>query len=83
MADSLPFRADHIGSLLRPEPLLEARRQRDAGTVGESELRAIEDEAIAAALAGQHESGIDVITDGAGRRRGLGGEEPRRQLRCR
>jgi len=63
------FRADHIGSLVRPEPLLEARRRRDAGTTTADELRAVEDEAIAAAVKGQQDSGIDVITDGEFRRR--------------
>ena len=69
MADTPMFRADHVGSLLRPERLLQARRGRDAGTVSDSELSAIEDEAIAAAVAGQQETGIDVITDGEFRRR--------------
>ena len=36
MADSPPFRADHVGSLLRPESLLEARRRRDAGTIDDN-----------------------------------------------
>jgi 5-methyltetrahydropteroyltriglutamate--homocysteine methyltransferase len=63
------FRSDHIGSLLRPEPLLAARRRRDAGTITADELRAVEDDAIAAAVKGQQEAGIDVITDGEFRRR--------------
>jgi 5-methyltetrahydropteroyltriglutamate--homocysteine methyltransferase len=63
------FRADQVGSLLRPEPLLEARRRRDAGTIGAAELRPVEDEAIAAAVARQQDTGIDVITDGEFRRR--------------
>jgi 5-methyltetrahydropteroyltriglutamate--homocysteine methyltransferase len=63
------FRADHVGSLLRPERLLEARRGRDTGTITASELRAAEDEAIAAAVRRQRESGIDVVTDGEFRRR--------------
>jgi len=62
------FRADHIGSLLRPEPLLEARRRRDAGTISDGELRTVEDEAIAAAVKGQQDAGVDVITDGEFRR---------------
>ena len=68
MAASPAFRADHVGSLLRPAALLGARRGRDAGTVKAGELRAIEDEAIAAAVAGQQEAGIDVVTDGEFRR---------------
>jgi 5-methyltetrahydropteroyltriglutamate--homocysteine methyltransferase len=69
MANSPRFRADHVGSLLRPEALLEARRRRYTGTIGAGELRALEDEAIAAAVAGQQEAGIDIITDGEFRRR--------------
>ncbi len=63
------FRADHVSSLLRPEPLLAARRRRDADTITAGELRAVEDEAIAAAVKGQQESGIDVVTDREFRRR--------------
>ncbi|MBT7361070.1 MAG: 5-methyltetrahydropteroyltriglutamate--homocysteine S-methyltransferase, partial [Rhodospirillaceae bacterium] len=37
-----PFRAEHIGSLLRPAALLDARQRRDAGDITEQELRAIE-----------------------------------------
>jgi 5-methyltetrahydropteroyltriglutamate--homocysteine methyltransferase len=63
------FRADHVGSLLRPEGLLTARRRREAGAISADELRAAEDEAIAAVVKRQQESGIDVITDGEFRRR--------------
>ena len=41
-----PFRADHVGSLLRPARVLEARRKKAAGELSAEELRAIEDEAI-------------------------------------
>jgi 5-methyltetrahydropteroyltriglutamate--homocysteine methyltransferase len=63
------FRADHIGSLLRPEALLQARRGHDAGQVSDTELQAAEDAAITAAVRLQEESGISVITDGEFRRR--------------
>jgi len=63
------FRADQVGSLLRPESLLDARRRRDAGAITAGELRAVEDQAISAAVSRQQESGIDVITDGEFRRR--------------
>ena len=63
------FRADHVGSLLRPPALLEARRHREDGTLGAEDLRAVEDEAIAAAVKGQQDAGIDVVTDGEFRRR--------------
>ncbi|HEX4290953.1 MAG TPA: cobalamin-independent methionine synthase II family protein [Trebonia sp.] len=63
------FRADHVGSLLRPERLLAARRRREAGEIDDARLRAIEDAAIEHAVARQIESGIDVVTDGEFRRR--------------
>jgi 5-methyltetrahydropteroyltriglutamate--homocysteine methyltransferase len=66
---STAFRADHVGSLLRPEPLLQARRQREAGDITAEELHAIEDDAIEDAVAGQIDSGIDTVTDGEFRRR--------------
>ena len=63
------FRADHVGSLLRPPALLDARKRHEAGELTDAGLRAIEDEAIAAAVRLQEESGIDVVTDGEFRRR--------------
>jgi len=69
MTDSAVFRADQVGSLLRPQAVLDARRRLDAAAIGPGELRAIEDEAIAAAVARQQEAGIDVVTDGEFRRR--------------
>jgi len=63
------FRADHVGSLLRPEPLLAARRRHEAGEIDDARLRAAEDAAIGDAVAGQLEAGIDVLTDGEFRRR--------------
>jgi 5-methyltetrahydropteroyltriglutamate--homocysteine methyltransferase len=62
------FRADHVGSLLRPPGLLAARGRLKDGTIDAAELRAVEDEAIAAAVKGQQASGIDVVTDGEFRR---------------
>ena len=41
-----PFRADHVGSFLRPPYLLEARERRRRGEIGAGELRAVEDRAI-------------------------------------
>jgi 5-methyltetrahydropteroyltriglutamate--homocysteine methyltransferase len=69
MTSSATFHADQVGSLLRPPALLSARRRRDAGTIGADELRAIEDEAIAAVVAAQQDTGIGVLTDGEFRRR--------------
>ncbi|HYW04599.1 MAG TPA: 5-methyltetrahydropteroyltriglutamate--homocysteine S-methyltransferase [Gammaproteobacteria bacterium] len=63
-----PFRYEHVGSLLRPPEVLEARRRRAAGEIDASELRAVEDEAIAAAIASQEQVGLQSITDGEFRR---------------
>ncbi len=63
-----PFRAEHIGSLLRPEGLLALRRGFAAGTVSAAELRAGEDAAICDAIAMQERVGLQVITDGEFRR---------------
>lgn len=62
-----PFRADHLGSLLPPQPLLEAR---EAWHTGESadELRRAEDEAITEVVAMQERVGLDTVTDGEFRR---------------
>lgn len=59
-----PFRAEHIGSLLRPDYLLEARRKFDRKEVTEEQLREIEDRAIIQAVTLQREVGIKSFTDG-------------------
>jgi 5-methyltetrahydropteroyltriglutamate--homocysteine methyltransferase len=63
-----PFRADHVGSLLRPPALLAAREQFAAGTLDADGLRAVEDEAIRDAVAMQEEIGLQAATDGEFRR---------------
>lgn len=63
-----PFRADHVGSFLRPGPLMEARAGRDRGEISGEELRGIEDEHIRAVAAAQEEVGLRGITDGEFRR---------------
>jgi 5-methyltetrahydropteroyltriglutamate--homocysteine methyltransferase len=63
-----PFRADHVGSLLRPARLQEARAAWRAGTLSAERLRAIEDECIVAAIARQQEIGLRAATDGEFRR---------------
>jgi 5-methyltetrahydropteroyltriglutamate--homocysteine methyltransferase len=63
-----PFRADMVGSLLRPEPLKEARAKRASGEIGASELRAVEDAEILKILARQKEVGLQSATDGEFRR---------------
>ena len=62
------FRADHVGSLLRPAELLAAREDFAAGRVTLETLRAAEDRAIAAALQRQRDIGLDVLSDGEMRR---------------
>jgi 5-methyltetrahydropteroyltriglutamate--homocysteine methyltransferase len=63
-----PFRADHVGSLLRTPALKEARLKRERGEIGTAELKAIEDLEIAAIIAKQEEIGLQGITDGEFRR---------------
>jgi 5-methyltetrahydropteroyltriglutamate--homocysteine methyltransferase len=63
-----PFRADHVGSLLRPAELLTAREQRGSGAITAEQLRAVEDNAIAAAVRVQEQAGLSSVTDGEFRR---------------
>jgi 5-methyltetrahydropteroyltriglutamate--homocysteine methyltransferase len=63
-----PFRADHVGSLLRPRELAEARAARKAGTLSADALRATEDHCIEAAIRKQEELGLRAATDGEYRR---------------
>jgi 5-methyltetrahydropteroyltriglutamate--homocysteine methyltransferase len=63
-----PFRADHVGSLLRPPALLDARARHAAGEIDDAELRGIEDEAIADAVRMQRDIGLSTATDGEFRR---------------
>jgi 5-methyltetrahydropteroyltriglutamate--homocysteine methyltransferase len=63
-----PFRADHVGSLLRPPRLLQARDEHAAGRLDADELRAVEDDAIRAIVRKQEETGLQSATDGEFRR---------------
>jgi len=63
-----PFRADHVGSLLRPKELLQARSDRAAGRISAAELRRLEDEAIRKTVKMQEDIGLQGITDGEYRR---------------
>jgi 5-methyltetrahydropteroyltriglutamate--homocysteine methyltransferase len=63
-----PFRADHVGSLLRPQNLLDARARRAAGEIDDDELRGIEDETIADVVRMQRDVGLRTATDGEFRR---------------
>lgn len=63
-----PFRADVVGSFLRPDVLKQARADFAAGVIDEAALRAVEDEAIRDLIAKQKAAGLHVITDGEFRR---------------
>jgi 5-methyltetrahydropteroyltriglutamate--homocysteine methyltransferase len=63
-----PFRADHVGSLLRPLPLKQARAQRTLGEITGDQLKAVEDREIAAVIKRQEEIGLKAVTDGEFRR---------------
>ena len=63
-----PFRADHVGSLLRPAELLQARKEHAEGLLSTAKLREIEDKAIRAAVKMQEAVGLQSVTDGEYRR---------------
>lgn len=65
---SIIYRADHIGSLLRPAELLEARKAYANGAIDKAQLRQAEDQAILRALEVQRDTGMEVFTDGEYRR---------------
>ncbi len=75
MNATAPFRADHVGSLLRPEPVHDARRKYHAdhlspeGFSTHRELKAVEDAAIETAVRMQQDQGLMAVTDGEYRRR--------------
>src|SRR5690348_4108512 len=64
------YRADHVGSLLRPPELLQARTDHAEGRISEDALHRVEDTAVASALEMQREAGISIVTDGEYRRSG-------------
>ncbi|WP_028659146.1 5-methyltetrahydropteroyltriglutamate--homocysteine S-methyltransferase [Nocardioides insulae] len=68
MSVSPPFRADIVGSFLRPDHVHQARRDRDAGVIDEAGLKAVEDAAITELIAKQAEAGLRLATDGEFRR---------------
>src|SRR5690606_27734798 len=63
-----PFRADHVGSLLRPKYLLDARAAAARGELSAQQLREVEDRAIRDAIKLQEDVGLQSITDGEFRR---------------
>src|SRR5882757_2149072 len=66
--DLPPFRADHVGSLLRPAALLEARARHAAGEIDDDALRSAEDAGIRDIVRMQEEVGLQTVTDGEFRR---------------
>jgi 5-methyltetrahydropteroyltriglutamate--homocysteine methyltransferase len=64
----IPFRADHVGSFLRPPELLAARARRQRGEITPQALRAVEDQAIRGVVEMQERAGLLGITDGEFRR---------------
>ncbi len=67
--DRPPYRADHVGSLLRSAALKEARGKRERGEITAEQLRAVEDREIEALIRKQEAAGLRSITDGENRRR--------------
>jgi 5-methyltetrahydropteroyltriglutamate--homocysteine methyltransferase len=65
---SPPFRADHVGSLLRPPRLLQARDDFAAGRITAADLKAVEDEEVPGAIQLQEDVGLQSATDGEFRR---------------
>ena len=68
VASHPPFRADHVGSLLRPPQLLAARAAHTAGEITAEQLRAVEDGAIRDVVRMQQDLGLQSATDGEFRR---------------
>src|SRR5256885_4333016 len=63
-----PFRADHVGSILRSAPLKDARAKREKGEITETQLKAVENTEIKKIIAKQEEIGLQLATDGEYRR---------------
>jgi 5-methyltetrahydropteroyltriglutamate--homocysteine methyltransferase len=63
-----PFRADHVGSLLRPASLKQARERRAKGEIGAADLKAVEDREIERIIKKQEDVGLQAVTDGEFRR---------------
>src|SRR5215470_16386577 len=63
-----PFRADHVGSLLRTAPLKEARAKHEKGEISADALKAVEDREIAGIIKKQEDIGLKAVSDGEFRR---------------
>lgn len=59
-----PFRADHVGSLIRPDALLRAREEAESGTISQTELMRIQHDAIRDVVRLQEDIGVKLVTDG-------------------
>lgn len=68
MTTFTPYRAEVVGSYLRPAEIKQARKQFEAGEIDAAALRAVEDEAIRKVVTQQRENGLQVVTDGEFRR---------------
>ena len=68
LRNSPPFRADHVGSLLRTAPLKEVRAKHEIGEISADALKAVEDREIAAIIRKQEDIGLKAVTDGEFRR---------------
>src|SRR5712692_4281550 len=68
MRSKPPFRADHVGSLLRPSALKDARAKRERGEISAEELAQVEDREIEKVIRRQEEVGLKAVTDGEFRR---------------
>ncbi|MCC7366790.1 MAG: 5-methyltetrahydropteroyltriglutamate--homocysteine S-methyltransferase [Chloroflexi bacterium] len=73
-ASKTPYRADHVGSLLRPPEVLAAHAEHADGRISTERLREIEDRAILTVLDVQRQAGIDVLSDGEYRRSNWAGD---------
>ena len=68
LRNSPPFRADHVGSLLRTAPLKEVRAKYEKGEISADALQAVEDHEFAAIIRKQEDIGLKAVTDGEFRR---------------
>jgi 5-methyltetrahydropteroyltriglutamate--homocysteine methyltransferase len=68
MKSKAPFRADEVGSLLRPAELKQARADKEAGRIGAAELKEVEDRTIREVVRKQEAAGLKAVTDGEFRR---------------
>jgi 5-methyltetrahydropteroyltriglutamate--homocysteine methyltransferase len=66
--DRPPFRADMVGSLLRPKPIKDARARREKNEITAADLTAIEDAEIKKLVAKEQAVGLTAMTDGEARR---------------